>query len=55
MQHIYSHASHMVVWLGEVEPWGLENMVDASNKFLESGDYTQYGVIKVVSNLLSRP
>ncbi|KAI7786411.1 hypothetical protein LA080_003652 [Diaporthe eres] len=55
MQHIYSRASGVVVWLGEVEPWGLSNLVEAADNSLESHSCVHYGAVKVVSNLLRRP
>lgn len=55
MQHIYSKASRVVVWLGEVEPWGLKNLAEAANDALERPKCIHYGAVKVVSNLLQRP
>lgn len=55
MQLIYSRASDVVVWLGEVEPWGLRNLVEAANNSLEAHKCIHYGAVKVVSNLLRRP
>ncbi|KAL1864895.1 hypothetical protein Daus18300_007462 [Diaporthe australafricana] len=51
MQHIYSKASRVVVWLGEEEPWGLKNLVKGTN----GASGVHYGAVRVVSNLLGRP
>lgn len=51
MQHIYSKASRVIVWLGEEEPWGLKNLVEAANNAFDG----HYGAVGVVSNLLGRP
>ncbi|KAG6359365.1 hypothetical protein INS49_012886 [Diaporthe citri] len=55
MQHIYSMASGVVVWLDEVQPWGLGNLVEAANSSLEAHNCIHYGAVKVLSNLLRRP
>lgn len=55
MQHVYSRASGVVVWLGEVEPWGLRDLVEAASNSLESHNCIHYGAVKVVSDILRRP
>jgi len=55
MQDIYSKASRVVVWLGEVEPWGLKYLLEAADTAVEGENFIHYGAVNVVSNLLRRP
>lgn len=47
MEHIYSKASRVVVWLGEVEPWGLKNLMEAASRYLRPEECIHYGAVKV--------
>lgn len=45
----------MVIWLGEVEPWGLKNLIEAAKNPLEAQSCIHHGAVKVVLNPLRGP
>ncbi|KAL9078931.1 MAG: hypothetical protein Q9157_002155 [Trypethelium eluteriae] len=62
MQHIYSRATSVIVWLGEKAPWGLSRALrdtkqdgDAKKDTVFSKGAVRYGVSGVISKLLQRP